>query len=338
MKTAIFCYSAAGAEVANRLRELLVIDASCVHTLEKYAGRYGFTVHESISKDMGKLFGENDALIFIGACGIAVRSIAPYVKSKTEDPAVIVIDDRCRFVISVLSGHIGGANALAEKIAGLTGAVPVVTTATDGAGRFSCDAWAAANGCAISSMKTAKDVSAAILEKDIPVSSEFGLPEKLPSGLIHGDSGDIGIYIGIHGKEPYSKTLRLVPRTVIAGIGCRRGALKEDILSALYTVMDGNGIDRKALKKIASIDVKKNEEGLLACAEELGVPTEFFSAEELNKVEGEFDESEFVKKTVGTGNVCERAAVRAGGELTVGKTVENSVTVALATEDWGIVF
>lgn len=338
MKTAVFCFSGSGAETAERLCGLLDIDASCVHAPVKYAEKHGFTAHDSVCGDIGPLFGGNDALIFIGACGIAVRSIAPFVKSKTTDPAVIVIDDRCRFVIPVLSGHIGGANALAERIAVLTGAVPVVTTATDGAGRFSCDSWAVTHGCAVSSLKTAKDVSSAVLEGDVPVSSEFGIPEPLPSGLVKKDSGDLGIFIGIHKKEPYASTLRLVPRIVTLGIGCRRGALKEDIMNAVRTVLDRNCIDIRSVRRIASIDLKKNEEGLLAFAGALGAETAFFSADELNAVSGDFDESEFVRKTVGTGNVCERAAVLAGGGMIIRKTVENSVTVAAAAEDWRITF
>ncbi len=338
MKTALFCYSDAGAALAKRLCGLLGEDVSCVHSISKYASEYGFTAHESVCGDMEKLFYGNDALIFICACGIAVRNIAPYVKSKTTDPAVIVIDDRGRFVIPLLSGHIGGANALAEKIAELTGALAVVTTATNGAGKFSCDSWAVTHGCVLSSMKTAKDVSAQILREDIPVSSEFALPESLPSGLVRGEDGKLGIFIGIRIKEPFASTLRLVPRIVTVGIGCRRGALKEDIMKAVSSVAENSGIDIRSVKRIASIDVKKNEEGLLSFADAIGAEKVFFTAEELNSVTGDFSESEFVRNTVGTGCVCERAAVLAGGTLILKKTIENSVTVAMAAEDWRVEF
>ena len=338
MRTSFFCFSDSGAKLAERLCFVLGVHKECVHSTVKFASEYGFTPHKSISGDMETLFEESDALIFIGACGIAVREIAPYVKSKTTDPAVIVIDDRGRFVIPILSGHIGGANALARRIASEIGATAVVTTSTDGAGRFSCDEWATANGCAISSMKTAKEVSAAILTRDIPICSDYELPEKLPGGLVTGDGGDLGIYIGIYDRSPFISTLRLIPRTVTLGIGCRRGISKETILAAIRSVLENGGIDIRAVGRIASIDVKKDEEGLISCAEELGAEPVFYSADELNAVQGSFDESEFVRKTVGTGNVCERAAVLAGGELIIKKTAMGGVTVAAAETEWRIGF
>ena len=338
MTYSIFCYSDAGSELAIRLCSLLKLSNDNIHSTAKFAQRYGFTSHESISADMEGLFRESDALIFIGAAGIAVRTIAPHVVSKTSDPAVIVIDDQGRHVISLLSGHIGGANSMARGIAGLIGAEPVITTATDGAGRFSCDAWAVTHDCAISSMKAAKDVSAAILTHDIPVSSEFELPEDLPSGLTAGTDGEIGIYIGVRREEPYDQTLRLIPRTVILGIGCRRGMPAADIMNAVRSVLDGAGIDMLSVGKIASIDVKKDEKGILELAKILKVQPVFYSAEELNAVPGEFDESEFVRKTVGTGNVCERAAVLAGGELIIKKTAVSGVTVAVSVQDRRIEF
>ncbi len=334
----IFCFSDSGAKIASELCDIFQTGSESVHSIEKYSSKYGFCSHKSISEDIGPLFHQSDALIFIGACGIAVRTVAPYIRSKTSDPAVIVMDDQKKFVIPILSGHIGGANALAERIAEITGAIPVITTATDRAGRFSCDSWASTHSCAISSLKTAKDVSAAILENDIPVSSEYVLPSALPCGLVAKDSGDMGIYIGSDIQNPYLHTLRLIPRVLIVGLGCRRGASKEDILNAVKSVFDKNNYDIRAVACVASIDVKKNEEGLLDFAKSLNVPSVFFTADELNSAEGDFEESEFVKKTVGTGNVCERSAVCAGGKIIIRKTVVNSVTVSVARKEWEVSF
>ncbi|MBQ4353489.1 MAG: cobalamin biosynthesis protein CbiG, partial [Clostridia bacterium] len=169
MNTALICFSDAGAVLAQRIAELLHLENSDIHSIAKFSEKYGFTSHRSVCADMGDLFTEHDALIFIGACGIAVRDIAPHLKNKTVDPAVLVLDDQGKFVIPILSGHIGGANALACHLAEKLGAFPVITTATDGNGKFSCDTWAVTHNCAISSMKTAKDISAAILTADVPV-------------------------------------------------------------------------------------------------------------------------------------------------------------------------
>ncbi len=337
MRASLFCFSDSGAELSLRLCASLGLDRSDVHSVPKFAQKYGFTSHESVCADMGELFKRSDALIFVCACGIAVRDIAPHLKNKMTDPAVIVIDDRGRYVIPILSGHVGGANDLAARIADLIGAIPVITTATDGAHRFSCDSWATTHSCAISSMRLAKKVSAAILVNDVPVSSEYELPE-LPDGLVRGNSGELGIYIGIDDREPYDETLRLIPRILTVGIGCRRGTQAEVISAAVENTLKRSGLDLHAIAEVASIDVKKDEEGLNEAAKRLGVSPVFYTAEELNAVPGEFTESEFVRMTVGTGNVCERAAALSGGELIVRKTAENGVTVAVAKKKWGITF
>lgn len=338
MKTCLFCFSDSGANLALSLCEKLNLPPKQVHTVPKFAAAYGFTAHESVCREMGELFAGHDALIFIGACGIAVRDIAPHLKSKITDPAVLVMDDRGKFVIPILSGHIGGANALARRIAEMIGATAVITTATDGAGKFSCDAWATTHGCAISSMGLAKKISAEILVRDLPISSEFDLPETLPQGLISAGSGDLGIYVGVRVAEPYRETLRLIPRIVTLGVGCRRGTSEEVIRQTVKGILEQSGIDLRAVCRIASIDLKRNETGLLAFAASIGANTAFFSADELNAVPGIFEESEFVRKTVGTGNVCERAAVLAGGKKILKKTAENGVTVAAAIADWGVMF
>ncbi len=337
MKICLFCFSESGASLAIRLCSEMNLERNQVHSIAKYADKYGFTPHKSVCADVGTLFENNDALVFIGACGIAVRSVAPYLKNKMVDPAVIVLDDQGRFVIPVLSGHIGGANALAREIADRIGALAVITTATDGAGRFSCDAWATTHGCAISSMKLAKDISAEILNHDIPVSSEYELP-KLPEGLTRGEEGDAGIFIGIHERTPYKSTLRLIPRIVTIGIGCRRGVSGDVVFSVVNETLKSNNIDLRSVCQIASIDVKREEGGLLELANRLNVPMRFFDAAQLNAVPGEFEESEFVRKTVGTGNVCERAAVLAGGRLIVGKRADNGVTVAVSEKEWRVEF
>ena len=187
-------------------------------------------------------------------------------------------------------------------------------------------------------MKTAKDISAAILRADVPVSSEFSLPETLRGGLTACGSGDLGIFIGIHTENPYTETLRLIPKIVTLGIGCRRDTPMETVYAAIKETLESYHIDPRAVGCVASIDVKADEAGLLACAKVLKAQTVFYTADELNAVPGEFAESEFVRKTVGVGNVCERAAVCGGGELIIPKTAKDGVTVAAAVKEWRIEF
>lgn len=324
MKAALFCFSDSGLALAGKICQLLDLEKDCIH--------------RNIAGDMGTLFSENDALIFIGACGIAVRAVAPYIKSKITDPAVVVIDDQGKYVIPILSGHIGGANGLAKKLASLIGAAAVITTATDGAGRFSCDSWAVQNDCAISSMEVAKKVSAAILKNDIPVCSDCELPASLPQGLVKGGEGELGIYVGIHDKLPFKTTLQLIPRTLVLGVGCRKGTSEEHLFSVVKKVLADKSLDIRAVGRIASIDVKKDEEGLLSMAKNLDADITFFTADELNSAEGDFAESAFVKNTVGTDNVCERSAALTGGKLIVKKTAVDGVTIAVAENEWEIEF
>lgn len=287
------------------------------------------------------LFGCVDALIFVGACGVAVRAIAPLVASKCSDPAVIVLDERGKYVISLLSGHVGGANALARDVAAMTGGAAVITTATDVNRRFSVDAWAAQKELWISDMGIAKRFAAEILRRDLPLMSDFPITGALPSGIFAGEAGDIGAAISCRSISPFAETLLLVPRRLHLGIGCKRGATVQKLRAAVETVLMEAGLRREALQCAVSIDVKRDEAGLHALCEELGLPLHFYSAEELMGVPGDFQASGFVLQTVGADNVCERSAVRSAGsgaKLLVHKRCMDGVTVAIAQEDWSVSF
>lgn len=300
----------------------------------------------------GRSFDSNDVLIFVGACGIAVRKIAPYIKDKQTDPAVICIDELGTYVIPILSGHIGGANDIAGYIAEQINSTAVITTATDINGRFSVDSWAAKNGFIIDDIKAAKEVSSAILEQDISLISEFKIAGQLPAGIRSEDGNtvrsyndsadgfrsDIGIYIGCSIRKPFSKTLRLIPRAVHLGIGCRKGTDEESIRQAVDKVLSEHDIDKRAVKCISSIDIKSGEKGLLDYAEYNNLPINFYSAEELNNLDGDFTSSEFVKGITGVDNVCERAAMMGAEHLLVRKNAVNGVTIAAAIEHMEVHF
>lgn len=282
-------------------------------------------------------FPVSDALIFVGSCGIAVRAIAPFLKGKTRDPAVIVSDETGKWVISLLSGHIGGANALALRIARAIGAQPVITTATDVNKRFSVDAWATKAGLSIGSMDLAKRFSAAILERDLPLCSDFPVEGPPPAGVFWGDSGALGAAVSCLKKNPFEETLCLVPQKLHLGVGCRRGtpcSAFEEILSALP-------IHPEAVRSVASIDIKQDEQGLLDFCAAHNWGARFYPAAQLMALGGEFTGSDFVQKTVGVDNVCERAAMVSAGpgaRLILRKTISGGVTMAAATEDWRVCF
>ena len=279
---------------------------------------------------VGRLWESSEALVFVCACGIAVRSIAPYVRSKQTDPAVIVIDDCGRFVIPVLSGHIGRANALAGRLAELIGATPVITTATDIGGRFSPDSFAAANGLIVTDFEAAKLIAAAVLDGErIGLVSEYEV-RNLPPELTLDGGCRCGIYIGCGAKMPFPVTLVLVPKNIVLGIGCKRGTSAGCISDTVLKALLDAWIGMKRVCTVASIDLKSGEAGLLSFAESLGAETRFFTAEQLAAAEGEFSPSEFVRSVTGVDNVCERSAVCCGGALIMRKFAENGVTVAAA--------
>ena len=301
-------------------------------------------VEESLRSWTGKQFAACDALIFIGATGIAVRAIAPFVKSKAEDPAVLCMDDQGNYVISLLSGHLGGANELAREVAALCGAVPVVTTATDAGKRFSVDDYARRENLYLDNLVLAKRISAEILEnRAVGLYSEFEISGRIPEELSLRKQGEIGISIALDEKiAAFSKTLHLIPRIAVLGIGCRKGTAKEQIESLVKKICKEKEISVHSIGKVASIDLKKEEAGLLGFCRDLGLPLLTYGSEELAGVccEDGFSESEFVKSVTGVGNVCERCALKASGQnkLFERKRGENGVTAAIALVDYQVKF
>lgn len=335
MKGAIFAFSRQGCHTARRIREACQDVIWSSFTMERFSEADFLPVSP---KCYGESFASSEILVFVGSCGIAVRKIAPYVHDKRTDPAVVCVDGLGTFVIPLLSGHIGGANALSRRIAESLHATPVITTATDINRRFSVDTWATEHGCTISSMKLAKAVSAAILERDIPLKSDFSIAGTLPNGVISGETGNIGIYLTVTDKEPFENTLRLIPKLLHLGIGCRRGIEKEAVERAVAQVFQENGLDFRAVKCAASIDLKQHEEGLLSFCQEHNIPITFYTAEKLKDLPGDFMPSPFVQKVTGVDNVCERAALLGADHLIVKKTACHGVTVALAMENWEVHF
>ncbi|MCI8418401.1 MAG: cobalt-precorrin 5A hydrolase [Lachnospiraceae bacterium] len=308
-------------------------------------------VEESLRTWTGRHFRESEALIFVGATGIAVRSIAPFVKSKLADPAVLCIDEQAQFVISLLSGHVGGANELAEELARYLKAQPVITTATDLRQKFAVDVFAKKQGMTLGDKELAKEVSAALLEEQpVGLYSPFPVRGELPPGVVwcgeqfdEGKRPSLGIAISPRTDcRPFSRTLQLYPPVVVLGMGCRRDTPAKMIRELAEKALALNGISRKSVRALASLDLKKEEPGLLALAREWEIPFLTFSASELAQVEyaEELLESAFVRQVTGVGNVCERAALRTAreGVLLQRKMVENKVTVAIAQDAYELTF
>ena len=315
---------------------------------EPYAGEQGLTpLTEPLKAWTGRMFQEKEGILFIGASGIAVRSIAPFVQSKDKDPAIVVMDEKGMFAISLMSGHLGGANELAGTLANLTGAIPVITTATDVNGKFAVDVFAKKQGLHLGSLKEAKHVSADILdEKQVGVLSEFPVEGSVPEELTilkDGEpfDGKTGMVISLNEeKTPFVHTLHLVPRIVTLGLGCRKGKPEEEIEEAVFSLLQRNHLSIHSVKQVSSIDLKKEEPGILAFCQKYQLPFVTYSAEELLQVKGEFSASEFVKSITGVDNVCERSALLASGYGTMiqKKSAGNGLAGALSLEKWSVDF
>lgn len=339
-------------------------------------------------------FAKHLPILYVGACGIAVRTIAPFVKDKLVDSPVLVMDELGEYVIPILSGHMGGANELARKIADRMGATAVITTATDLEKKFSVDVFAKENGLRIWNRDGIRTVSSKLLrgekvtvaidesimsntneclletlnEKDIAAmeeadaSSMSGFPEELE--LVPGDApfADIRIVADMknedakiecdksdnnksdsvktdsekkcdekNGNEKGEQSILLIAKKYVLGIGCRKGKSFEE-LKAFVTKHCPFSIEQDCVG-IASIDLKKQEIGLLELSAYYHLPFLTYSAEELKEVPGEFSNSEFVAEVTGVSNVCECSAIKAAGEdgeLIIHKIAEDGMTLAVA--------
>lgn len=334
-------------------------------------------VDENIDEWAKGQFEDGTSIIFIGATGIAVRAIAGALNNKLKDSPVLVIDEKGEYIIPLLSGHMGGANELSKRIGRLIAAVPVITTATDKNNVWAVDLFAKQNKLEILNKAKIKEVTSRILEEKkinilIPKETEKKYQEEhlkikdkfvisvyeteafdSIEPLIHKaicEDVDVLItnrYYEINNEiikaEDELKKLPLIlcPKEYIIGIGCRKGKTKEEIEYAINDALKSNNLHLNQIAYIASIDIKKDEQGILDFAQKNKIEFLTFSAKELEEVSGSFEESEFVKEKTGIGNVCERAALKActyDGALLQKKSKYSGITIAIAKRKWNLDF
>ena len=323
MKLELIAFTQRGNDLAQHLAQSL-----SAHGHQAACTRDGLKAEEWAAR----AFSRSDGLIFIGAAGIAVRAIAPHLRHKSTDPAVVVVDEGGQFVIPILSGHLGGANDLAREIAALTGAVPVITTATDVNGVFAVDQWARRQGLLVCNPERILPVSSQLLAREtVGFFSAWPIAGELPAGLYMVSREDAQVVLDLH--RPAGDTLWLCPKRVRVGMGCRRGTPVATLRALLEEVLTQEGLPQNAVSALCTIDLKKDERGLQELAGELGVPLTTYSAQELAQVLGDFTPSPFVEQVTGVDNVCERAALASGGTLLRKKTAKDGATVALALEE-----
>ncbi len=326
MKKIAICFNENGSEIIKRIkresikREIVPPDAYVKS--ESFIPKDDFIrIETSLAEWTASMFQPGNALIFVGAVGIAVRAISGLPADKLKDCPVIVIDDCSRFVIPVLSGHAGGANKLSMVLADILGAVPVITTSTDVNEAFSIDSYAMEKRLKIVNKEGIKKVSAKALEGRKVTLSIKDFPPKERVDVIVADDTD----------REYS--LLLKPRKYTVGIGMKKGKDPDELEKFFLGTLSDNGIGTEDIYSLCTIDLKEDEPALLKLRDKYRIPVISFDKDILNKAEGDFDGSEFVKKTVGVDNVCERAAIVCAGpgsELVVRKTSRDGMTLSIA--------
>lgn len=305
------CFTDKGREVIDRL-----------NTAAKEAGVDPFMLCDLPLDDFTrKGFEEKRPMVFVGAIGIAVRAISGYVRDKLSDSPVIVIDDNGRFVIPILSGHAGGANKLALVIAKLLDAIPVITTSTDVNGAFSADVFAVENNLRIMNRDGIKKVSAKAIEGKSVTISIKDFPPAEPVDIILAD----------HTDREYD--LLISPKRYTVGIGTRKGKDPKEAEEFVLGILADNDVAIDDVHAVCTIDLKENEPAITEFCRKYRIALITFEAGVLERAQGGFTPSAFVKDTTGVDNVCERAAVLGAGpgaELVLAKTKGEGITVAIA--------
>lgn len=351
MKYAVFATTEKGAALAVKVREVLGVRTD-VYIHRGKSKIEGITEYDKLSTAVEEHFHNYDAMIFIMSTGIVVRTIAPYLISKLVDPAVVVMDENGEHVISLLSGHIGGANTLTRVLAQQLESDPVITTATDVNKLLSPDALAGELGMKVYPKENIKVLNSSLLEgKEILYCIDSEIPhkqiikDKLSKKGIEcweANSKDMfksnALRVIITDKElPVQEgVLYLIPRRLIAGLGCRRNTSYEMLYKALEMGCHAIGKEISDVDQLASTVVKSNETGLLNLAERTGIPIKFFGNEALQEKIDRYglDISKFVKETIGVGNVAESSALCCveDGQILLSRMKYGKATVALIWE------
>ena len=334
MKIAIVSVSNKGQKLALNLKEKLDSDSTIIKC---------DLFHKNVKKYLKIAFFEYDAVIAIMASGILIRTIAPYIESKVTDPAILNIDDNGKFVISTLSGHLGGANSLTNKIANLINAVPVITTSTDVNRKLGIDVLSKDLYLSIDNTNEILFFNKAILEgREIAFTLNPNKNYDYLTDYLNNNTLEIVLSINyssnvnpdeIHVNLDEHKIV-LKEKKIVVGIGCRRGKEYEKIFEAFEKSLNDLNIHKSRVNMLSSAEIKKDEKGILELSEKLEIPVNFVDLEKLKLFESkDIQKSEFVKSKFGIYGVCEPSALITAGfdsKLIYKKTSYDGVTIAMA--------
>ncbi|MEI6856484.1 cobalt-precorrin 5A hydrolase [Psychrilyobacter sp.] len=309
-----------------------------VFTLSKYSDDKTIPMDKGFKDTVSKIFNSYDSLYFIMASGIVVRTIAPLLKSKDVDPAVITSDEDGKFIVSLLSGHLGGANELASLIAENIGGIPIISTASDVSGSIAVDTIAMKLKAHLRDLESAKDLTALIVNGE---RVELKLPKNMVVDIDSLNSEktkyvkkDTAGIVVVSNRQNVMMT-QIIPKNIILGIGCRRDTTAETILDAIELTMKECNIHMDSIKHLATVDVKADEIGLLEICDRLDKKLIVIDRDQIKPIQDNYEGSDFVEKTIGVRCVSAPVAYLSSnksGRFIKEKKRYNGVTVSIYEE------
>lgn len=280
-----------------------------------------------------KLWFDREVIIFIGSTGIAVRAIAPLIEHKSKDPAIVVVDVNNLYSISLLSGHLGGANDYAREISEVLKNKAIITTATDNLDIEAPDLIAKKNDLIIDDFNSIKFISSALINKEKVYFKDDNSLLNTPRGYIKTDEFKenlLWVTNKAYVKEFNKKnSLKLIRKNIVLGIGCRKNIDSKKLISFVLSVLKEKNIDERAILKVASIEIKKDEQGIIDLSNRLNAEFVTFSKEEIKLVENNFIGSDFVEKSIGVRAVSEPSAFLLAGSLILEKQAFEGMTISI---------
>ena len=295
-------------------------------------------INKKLSEFVSEIFDEYDYIIFIMSCGIVVRTIAPLIENKFVDPAILVSDEKGKNIISLLSGHIGGANEMALYISDLLNSNPVITTATDVNNKSSLDMIAKKLNAHIYDFRNkVLKINSMLVNDEIVnlfIDGNYDIDTRGFNVCKRDEINNLDEVVVISNKKNLNlinnNILKFVPKNIVIGIGCRKNTDKEYMINSLFDFLHKQNIDINSIKEIGSIDTKKEENALINLSTYLNVPFRTFTVEEISSVENLYEKSDWVKQNVGVYSVAEPVAhLLSDGNLIIKKHKYNGITFSV---------
>ena len=322
MKLAVVTVTEKGVRNGLKIQEKIDCD---VFTISKFMKEKTLLIENGLQNFFEKNLLKYDTFLFITASGIAVRTIAPFIKSKDIDPAVLTMDEEGNFIISLLSGHLGGANEAAKILGEITGAVPVISTASDVSGKIAVDTIAMKINGKLESLESAKKVTSLIVAgKEVNIKVPENMENENPQGVI------------LISNRKNIEIAKIIPQNIVVGVGCKKDKEAEKIIDAVKDSFEKLNLCEESIRVFATVDIKENEAGIIGTAEYFGKELKIISREDIQKIENNFETSQFVKKSIGIGAVSAPCAFIAGkgrGKFLAEKLKYEGITISIFEEE-----